>query len=264
MHRRDFLGIMGNGLAGLLLPGKSFSDEGAVAGNLYSLNLSKTLDPRISEEALKEAVTLYGHIGINFEEVMSVNSPPNLSGLDQCMVFYDSESQMRIPVDQRNAAEQGPDPIPFRRETKIDYDDQTIRSNCCSIYSNVITSKDSERLFVRIFSRLVAHELGHAFAQPHIYDNRRFDVKNSYVYLMAGRYLNGDMFHGINVKGGRLQKDMYGKTHVDVIGIPDFIRVVRNSGYDLTLANQIRESQFENFVYLDELTAQKSSLSYQR
>src|SRR3989344_7309821 len=140
MHRRDFLGIMGSGLTGLLLPGKSFSDEGAVAGNLYSLNLSRTLNPRISEEALKEAVTLYGYIGINFKEVMSVNSPPNLSGLDQCMVFYDSESQMRIPVDQRNAAEQGPDPIPFRRETKIDYDDQTIRSNCCSIYSNVITS----------------------------------------------------------------------------------------------------------------------------
>ncbi|MBI2105896.1 hypothetical protein HYT56_03605 [Candidatus Woesearchaeota archaeon] len=171
---------------------------------------------------------------------------------------------MKQPQNMRMGGEFGPDPEMLRLETKIDYDDLTIRSNCCSIYPNVLISRGYRRNFITVSSRLIAHELGHAFAQPHIYDNNKFEVNNSSFYIMVGRYIKGDFFHGINKRGGKIQRrNTYKKNQIDMLGIPDFINAVKEKEYDLNFANQIRNLQWQNDIFLCDLTTRESSPSYQ-
>lgn len=252
-------------VGGLLLPQSVFSDESVVAGNLYLLNLSKTLDPKIMIRAFMRSVNLYDRIGISFQNVGIVDSPPNLGGLDQCVISHDNKSQMRLAPNMRSFGEFGPNPQYFRKEVETPYDDLTIQSNCILIHSNVLASCEQDQNVPLITYQLIAHEIGHAFAQPHIYDNPRRDVKTSSLYVMSAKIQGGDWFHEINKRGGVLNGwGVNGRLPVEMLGMPDFIRFVKENGYDLSIANRIRNSQFAKDIYLDELTAQGFFLSYQR
>ena len=100
MHRRDFLGIMGSGLAGLLLPGKSFSDEGVVAnapepervtaGNLWIYDATNYVTDRELKECRQGVVRNFEDVGIEIQNSQIVRDFfPELSGLDVLIYLVD-------------------------------------------------------------------------------------------------------------------------------------------------------------------------------
>jgi len=243
MNRRDFLKYAAIVGSGLLLPETAFANNIIFAGNLYFRSLSQEVTLEQMRDVFSRTLYNFYKIGIGFNDAEMVDDFKSLSGLDLCVVLYDSEVEMEKPLEEKNNGYYNADPEIIRHEIDIPYEDQTLRENCCFVFPNVVKPDQSPNTFTRNLTSAVCHEIGHGYGATHVYDNRKFESNRTARYIMATRRY-GKEFDPLNQERMR-----------------SLILDVNTNGFDRSRINRKRNESNQRDIFLDEITAQESSLS---